>query len=627
MEFLLKATRESRGRKKLKHIIILTARALAVAVLVLAFANPIINRLGSKGQAPDTVFLILDRSPSMELITNEGTQGGGISKRELAIQNVQQSMKDMPETRLILLDSATTTFTEVTSPDALSTLTEAGQSDKSANISRLINSAITKAIDPAEKFGNTEIWIASDLQQSNWDIKSKEWNTVNALASENEDISLRFIALSETSGSNNLVQVNRSWREGNELVLDITITRTDGVAEQAISITYAMNGSQQSDEILMTGSERIIRKRIPLQNSIKKGFGYVSINADSNLRDNVSYFVFGEKKAIQTVIVSEGGDSQQHLQRAAALPNSSHLSAKTYAPHQANQIDFDSSALIIWQAPLPSGEVASNIENYLKEGGLILFFPSNEDSDQTFLGLGWGPKQFAGSKNFFVVDSWNQNDGPFRDGLAGDVLPLGEVDTITRRPILGDAVSLARFEDGELFGTRKILGEGRAIFISTLPDLSWSQMNHSVIHLITIHRLLQIATERLNDTDSSIVGSDNLKLRPREDRKRLDDHTTAAPGNAENEAGVWQLGQRTVASNRDSEEDRLELIDIEAIKVALPDVDYTLLEERGNEAARSLLSFLWRYFLYAALGFLILEAILTLPAKIRSKKTSTPATS
>ncbi|MFC4990725.1 hypothetical protein [Rubritalea tangerina] len=33
MEFLLRATRESRGRKKLKHIIILTCRALAVAAL------------------------------------------------------------------------------------------------------------------------------------------------------------------------------------------------------------------------------------------------------------------------------------------------------------------------------------------------------------------------------------------------------------------------------------------------------------------------------------------------------------------------------------------------------------------------------------------------------------------
>ena len=40
MQFLLKATRESRGRKRLKHILILTMRALAIAALVFAVSRP-----------------------------------------------------------------------------------------------------------------------------------------------------------------------------------------------------------------------------------------------------------------------------------------------------------------------------------------------------------------------------------------------------------------------------------------------------------------------------------------------------------------------------------------------------------------------------------------------------------
>lgn len=627
MEFLLKATRESRGRKKLKHFLILAARALAIAGIIFAFTEPVTNRLGSKGLAPDTVILVLDRSPSMELITNEGTEGGGISKREIAIRNVQESLQDMPETRLVLIDSATTNFTEITSPSALTTLAETGQSDKSANISMLVNSALTRAVDPVEKYGNTEIWVASDLQQSNWNIKSKEWATVNALASENENLSLRFIALSETSTSNNLIRVNRSWREGNELVIELFITRTNGVGEEAISVTYALNGSQQSDEILITGSEKIIRKRIPLQKSVKKGYGYVSINPDSNLRDNVSYFVFGEKTAINTAIVSEGGEAKQHLEKAAALPSFRHLNAENYSPNEARKIDLETTALVIWQAPLPTGKVASDLEDYIKNGGLVLIFPPAEDSSQSFLGLSWGPKQMAGSDKFFEVASWNQNDGPFRDGIAGDSLPLDRIDTITRRTILGDAVSLASFADGELLATRKILGGGRAIFISTLPNLEWSQLEHTAIHLITIHRLFQMATEKMNTATATVVGSDHLKLRPRESRQKIDDFISAAPGNAEHVAGVWQLGQRTVASNRSSEEDQLELIEAAEIKTVLPDVNYTLLEERGNQKARSVLSFLWRYFLYAALAFLILEAVLTLPAKVKSKKTLTPVKS
>ena len=41
MQFLLKATRESRGKKKLRHILILTCRALAIAALACAAARPV----------------------------------------------------------------------------------------------------------------------------------------------------------------------------------------------------------------------------------------------------------------------------------------------------------------------------------------------------------------------------------------------------------------------------------------------------------------------------------------------------------------------------------------------------------------------------------------------------------
>ena len=41
MQFLLKATKESRGKKRLKHFLILLMRCLAVAALVLAIARPL----------------------------------------------------------------------------------------------------------------------------------------------------------------------------------------------------------------------------------------------------------------------------------------------------------------------------------------------------------------------------------------------------------------------------------------------------------------------------------------------------------------------------------------------------------------------------------------------------------
>ena len=42
MQFLLKATRESRGKKRLKHILILLCRTLAIAALIVAIARPLV---------------------------------------------------------------------------------------------------------------------------------------------------------------------------------------------------------------------------------------------------------------------------------------------------------------------------------------------------------------------------------------------------------------------------------------------------------------------------------------------------------------------------------------------------------------------------------------------------------
>lgn len=59
MQFLLKATRESRGKKKLRQILILTCRTLAIAALAFAAARPIISGLiGWGGGSIDTVVQI-----------------------------------------------------------------------------------------------------------------------------------------------------------------------------------------------------------------------------------------------------------------------------------------------------------------------------------------------------------------------------------------------------------------------------------------------------------------------------------------------------------------------------------------------------------------------------------------
>lgn len=131
MQFLLKATRESRGKKKLRHILILTARALGIACLATAVARPMIGGLLGWGASKmDTVILILDRSASMETTA----ENASAPRRELAIDRVRDAMKSLDATRLVLIDSATSTPQDIPSPEILAEITNTRATDAAANI-------------------------------------------------------------------------------------------------------------------------------------------------------------------------------------------------------------------------------------------------------------------------------------------------------------------------------------------------------------------------------------------------------------------------------------------------------------------------------------------------------------
>ena len=173
--FLLKASRESRGKKKLKHFLILACRALAIAALIFAVARPLIGGfLGSGSGSVGTVVLILDRSASME--TKPGS--GQLSHRQSVINKIAEAVENMGSPRLVLIDSASGEIQEVPSPDALSELSTTYATDTRADIPTLL----TKAIDYLDETnpGQSEIWVASDLQRGDWQPSDSRWGAIQA---------------------------------------------------------------------------------------------------------------------------------------------------------------------------------------------------------------------------------------------------------------------------------------------------------------------------------------------------------------------------------------------------------------------------------------------------------------
>ncbi|MFT5634513.1 MAG: hypothetical protein ACI9SQ_002251, partial [Rubritalea sp.] len=358
-----------------------------------------------------------------------------------------------------------------------------------------------------------------------------------------------------------------------------------------------------------------------------------TLSPDGNNRDNTAFFAYGEATPAHTIIVSEDGESIKYLERSAALPGFDYQSSEIIAPYQISTSILSKCSLVIWKAELPEPEKSKILNRFIESGGSAIFFPSEDESANQFLGISWGEIQSASRGQYFIISNWNQNDGPQRNYSNGESVPMESLRTIKRRAIRGDISPLADWDDSSTMLGRVIHGKGTAIFLGTLPELRWSDLEIGTISVPIIQNLLNLGNKRFGSAFFSETGRHTPLARQESEMIVVTDNSkvNAAFDNSPIKstplylAGVKRVKERVVATNRPAEEDNWSQIDDPELAEILKGTNYSLFENTGNEDS-SLTQQIWQAFLIAALVFLIIEALLCLNKKsvtLSSKKTTT----
>ena len=612
MQFLLKATRESRGKKKLRHILILTCRALGVAALVTAAARPLVSGLlGWGGGKPDLVVLIFDRSASMEATPQSGT----VPRRELALERIRAALADLGGTRLVLIDSASSQPQEVPSPDVLNEISTTTATDTTADFSTLAGRAAEYL---TETPGRAEVWIASDLQKSNWKPENDRWASVRAaFASLPQPPKLRILSLGGEPSPNQAIRILSSRRAGNELVLDIEITRSEeSSAPLSLPLSSTMNGVRNMTNVTLAGQNFRFRKSLPIPPTQESGYGWLSIPGDGNLRDNAAFFAYGPARPVKSVLVAPPGEAGDYLSIAIAPGGHGGQSVERKDPAQLTRLELDDIATVFWAAPLPTGQISESLNRFLIDGGEIVFFAPQGESTAEFLGLKWSAITTSEAGKFFILDSWDHDDGLLRDGLDGTAIPADRLKALKRRLPEGESAVLARWDDGKTFITRRVVDRGTAWFVGSLPDYTWSNLGDADVLLPVTQRAIAEGAERFNAGYLANIGSRAAAPRPGETRTRLDDYGAPVPSNEAFEAGIHRFGERTLALNRPAAEDDPEIMTRSMLNSTLEGTGFSFFEDnRTTVSASSGPSDIWRGFIVAMLCFLIAEALLCLPKR------------
>lgn len=611
MQFLLKATRESRGKRKLRNILILACRCLILAGLAAAAARPVISGLvGWGGGSIDTVVLLLDRSASMEVKDPQSL----LSRRQIIIRQVRDTLDELGNPRLVLIDSATLQPQEVPSPDVLEDLSTTAATDTAADVPAMLNRAVEWLRDGS---GNVEVWLASDLQASNWKSLDEGWVRMRAgISSLPKPPKLRVLGLSGNTLPNTSIRVLSSRRIGKTLQLGIQVDRgANARGPQNIEMTTQLNGAATTEPVILPEQSLQFQKQIPLEGVDSSGFGWISIPSDGNDRDNTAFFAYGPAYDRTTLVVAPEGEAADYLALMSGPPGLDGFAVKRVTPEAAGAAISPELAAVVWAAPLPGGNTAEALKQFVAGGGQLMLLPPGESPQAEWLGISWQPLEEAAADKYFILGDWDHEDGLLRDGLDGTALAGKRLKAIRRQVPVGEITPLARWESGEAVLTRKVHERGTIWCLGSLPDYTWSNLGDADVLLPALQRMIIAGADRFDQGEQKTIATGPASLPSGTPPRRVDSAGTHETSGALHVAGIYQINGRYTAYNRPESEDVAAVLGRDELEPLFGNLNYSMLGEVQDQGDSPLSQDAWRFFLIAALLFLIGEAILCLPGR------------
>lgn len=633
MMFLLEGPSVSRGAQRLREILLLVARTLAILGLIVGVGRPLaggwMGRVG--GEDLGAVAVVVDRSPSMA----QRVQGRADSKLAAGLRDLQGALE-------LTGGAADLVVVDGTEPDRVvplsgpRDLTELGlevATDATSDLPGAVETAVRYLEESAA--GRAEIWVLSDGQTSDWRPGDGRWGAISdALAALPAGARVR-LALDRAPAPDNLAaRVTRVRRDvgedGAALVLDVVVARTgpqDGALEpRRVPIAFEVqDGARSTAEVELIGREaRLVGHRVPIDAALERGYGAVELVRDVRPRDDRFWFVFGERPTLETVVVSPRDEVARLTALAAEVPLGPDVDlvarvASPAAARDAAALDLDDAALLVWHAPLPAGDAAEAVDAFLARGGVALFLPPEADDAGAYRGVSWGAWSAPGDAPL-AVETWRGDDDLLRAGDDGTPIPVGDLDLRRSRALRAeegvDLVDLARLTGGAALLARArgaaadVEQSGRVYFLATLPTPDASDLaDQGVVWLAIVQRALRLASEARDGGAQRTAGADAPT--GAEWRAATELPEGASSFDRARFAGVLTDGERYVAVNRAAAEDAALLAPADAVTEALDGVDVVAVEDRGDAGGGDgLLEEVWRLFMALALVGLLVEALL-----------------
>ncbi len=376
-------------RIKLKQLILLLLRCLAIIFLVLAFAKPVYKGFAGNDSGQKTVLIFLDDSFSMNVKDEKGSY---FERAKKTLESILSNYKENDEVYFIPTSEVKMKTKNIFYDSFEDILDSAGKlelSDKSASMEEVV--LLANELIRNSRNLTKEVYIISDFQNGNFNTEGG-----NASGLSNEDVNLYLVNLGEREPNNLSLDefeiVSKIVDKNRNVKLRVKLTNHNKFNVMNKTLSLFVNGERVTEKVSDAGS--LSNNEVEFDFTPKSSgslTGYIELaqsdaSEDEITDDNRIYFSLYIPEVFNVLMIADDPSSGRFIEAAfssaeSLLSDSVFNREKFVNAEQRSTISGDLSSkdlVIITGKRQFTEDEALNLKNYVENGGGVFIFPSTD---------------------------------------------------------------------------------------------------------------------------------------------------------------------------------------------------------------------------------------------------------
>ncbi|MFI5149613.1 MAG: BatA domain-containing protein [Bacteroidia bacterium] len=650
VRFLKEVKEETQAKSRLKHLLVLFARLLALTFLILAFAQPFIPRsqtLIPKGAKAVSVYI--DNSFSMDA---ENKSGRLLDEARKAAREIASSYKPTDQFQLLTNDFEGRHQRLLNREEFLENVEEVKLSPALRNLSEITSRQAEILIHSGAPRGAKIAFIISDFQKSTWDAEKLKNDT---------SVSYHLVPVKAEEQKN--LYVDSCWFDSPVRKLNrpeyMHVRIRNASAQEYVNVPMKLfiNGQQKTPSSFSIGANAKVDTVIAF--TVREtGWqdGRVEITDSPITFDDIFYFSYRISKTLPVLSIAPASAGKGGVDPVSNLFKKD--SAFSYTSVNENAVDYSSLAhnsLIVTQGlnTISSG-LSQELTRFVQNGGCLLLFPSgNADpvSYNTFFDQLHLPGLAELDTARMPVEQLNSEQEIYKEGVfekknAGAQkgpmdLPLVFRHFRLNRSSHSTEEYLMKLRNGEIFLAKYASGKGNvylctaplndgsnftkhALFVPTLLQIAFfSQTQNRLFYTIGSNDVVELLNANTSGENVFHISSSELKADIIPEHRIIDSKTEIYVRNQINKAGNYVLSSNTekiqsLSFNYDRRESDIRTFQTSELKLICEKagwINFNTIETGGKGLQAGLADIdqgrkLWKFCVMLCLLFLAAEVML-----------------